>query len=96
MNSEKILKEIKSIIRIHLPQDSWRIYLFGSQARNTATSASDYDIAIEGPEAIPLNRIAKINTEIEESDIPVHVDVVDMTYVSTRFRDSIIKTRTEL
>ncbi len=59
--------------------------LFGSRARKTQTSGADYDIAIDNGHKIPSTTMLHISSDIEDSNIPVHVDVIDLHNVSEKF-----------
>jgi predicted nucleotidyltransferase len=72
-----------TIIEQHLPQS--KIFLFGSRARNTHKEGADYDIAIDNGAIIDRDTWLNLTSAIEESDIPVNVDIIDLNNVSTSF-----------
>lgn len=74
------------IIRQHLPDRAYRIFLFGSRARGTAHPRSDIDIGIEGPIPVPYETLASIIEDIEESPTLYSVDVVDFRRLPEAFR----------
>ena len=78
-----IKTELISIIHKHLP--GCKIMLFGSRARGTQASGADYDIAVDAGEKVPSITMLHISCDIEDSNIPVHVDVVDLQAVSDKF-----------
>lgn len=80
-------QEILKIIARHLPLENYRVFLFGSRALNRAKKWSDFDIGIEGKSSIPLKTLAKIEVDLEESDIPYIVEVVDFNRVSDKFKN---------
>ena len=41
------------VIRCHLPDPAYRVFLFGSRATGTAGERSDIDIGIDGPAPVP-------------------------------------------
>lgn len=90
LTSEQILKEISSIITEYLPGSL--IYLFGSRAKGDAESTSDFDIAIDAAEKIPLDIIARIRDEIEELNTLKNVDIIDLNRVNTKLREIIQRT----
>jgi predicted nucleotidyltransferase len=63
--------------------------LFGSRARKTAQEGADIDIAIDSKSLINLNKILDIYGEIEESTIPVKVDIIDFRNVSNEMKKEI-------
>jgi len=81
---ESVLKEtIIKIIRKHVP--ACDIYLFGSRARKTNRPGADVDIALDAPEPIHFMTIGNIKEDLEESNIPFFVDIVDLKTVSDIF-----------
>jgi predicted nucleotidyltransferase len=55
------------VIRRHLPDPAYRIFLFGSRASGSAVERSDIDIGIEGPAPLPHAALAAIQDELEEA-----------------------------
>jgi predicted nucleotidyltransferase len=55
------------VIRRHLPDPAYRIFLFGSRATGSAAERSDIDIGIEGPAPVPRSALAAIHDELEEA-----------------------------
>ena len=74
------------IVRRHLPDAAYKIFLFGSRARGTAHERSDVDIGIEGPLPAPYEILAAIIDEIVESPTLYSVDVVDLKRAPAQFR----------
>lgn len=66
-----------------------RIWLFGSRARKTNKSGADIDIAIDAGRILTMSEMFTIKEAIEESDIPVFVDLVDINDVSDDFLNQI-------
>ena len=76
-------EELIRIIRHHIPH--CKIMLFGSRARNTHKQGADYDIALDAGEKIAYETMLRIAGDIDESTIPVFVDVVDVHGVNEKF-----------
>lgn len=74
------------IVRAHLPDRAYRVFLFGSRAGGTAHERSDIDIGIEGPRAVPHETLAAIVETIDEMPTLYSVDVVDFARVPETFR----------
>ena len=74
------------VIRRHLPDPAYRVFLFGSRATGSAGKRSDIDIGIEGPVPVPRAALAAIADELEEAPTLYTIDVVDFTRVPERFR----------
>ena len=79
--------KLLEIIHKHLP--NCQVYLFGSRARATHQEGADIDIALDAGEKIDFRILFKINDEIEETTIPVFVDVIDLHAVSDTFKNEI-------
>jgi len=69
-------KTLLSIIQEFLP--NCKVYLFGSRARQEHDEGADIDLALDNKKPIDLNIIYKIKNKIEESTIPLFVDIVDI------------------
>jgi predicted nucleotidyltransferase len=67
------------------------IYLFGSQARNTAVQGSDIDIALDAGVRIDRSRLGEARSVLGELHIPYNVDLVDMYAVSETMRQHIMQ-----
>jgi predicted nucleotidyltransferase len=60
------------VIRRHLPDPAYRIFLFGSRATGAAGESADIDIGIEGPAPVPRSALAAIEDElVAASRIPL-------------------------
>ena len=77
-----------SIVRHHVPNLAYRIFLFGSRANNSARAASDIDIGIEGPAPVPYATLTAIRDDLEDAPTLYTVDVVDFSRVPSKFRDT--------
>jgi uncharacterized protein len=76
-----------AVVRRHLPDPSYRVFLFGSRAAGTARPRSDIDIGIEGPCPAPQAALTAIAEELEEAPTLYTVDIVDFARVSPQFRE---------
>jgi predicted nucleotidyltransferase len=65
------------------------VYLFGSWARGTAGPTSDVDLAVDPREPLPPGVLARLREALEESTIPLRVDVVDLADTDAAFRDRV-------
>ncbi|MBS1988042.1 nucleotidyltransferase domain-containing protein [Candidatus Dependentiae bacterium] len=79
--------ELLKIIHKHLP--GCQVYLFGSRARASHQEGADMDIALDTGEKIDFRILFKIKDEIEETTIPVFVDIIDLNSVSNSFKNEI-------
>jgi len=65
------------------------VWLFGSCARGDVRNASDIDIGVLPRNKLPSGFFARLSDDIEESTIPYHVDVVDLSCVNPDWLDTI-------
>ena len=70
---------------------SAKIYLFGSRATSQHAKHSDIDVAIDAKNKLPRAILGKIKDEIEESTIPLFVDIVDFNNAPEDLKNQIIK-----
>ena len=75
-----------SVVRRHLPDPAYGIFLFGSRATGKAHPRSDIDIGIEGPGPVPRETLAAIDDELEEAPTLYTIEVVDFARVPESFR----------
>lgn len=82
-------KLLINIIDKQLP--GCQIWLFGSRARKTNKPGADIDIAVDAGRILTSQEIFNIMETIEESPLPVFVDIVDIRNVSEDFLNQITK-----
>lgn len=82
-------KTLLNIIHTHLP--NCKVYIFGSRARKDHSQGSDIDLALDLGTKINQGKIYKIQDAIEESTIPLHVDIVDIHDISGKFKEEVLK-----
>jgi predicted nucleotidyltransferase len=75
-----------AIVRRHVPDPAYRIFLFGSRAEGSASDRSDIDIGIEGPGTVPPEALSAIQEELEEAPTLYTIDVVDFARVPEKFK----------
>lgn len=83
----KYMEILIHIIQKKLP--GCRVYLFGSRARKTNLPGADIDLALDAGKPIDLSILLSIHGEIEETNVPLMVDLVDMHSASDLFKDVI-------
>lgn len=79
--TDRDLAEARAIVKRVLGGQQARVFLFGSRARGTSGRHSDIDIGILPLEPLGEGTLALLREAFEESTIPFHVDVVDLTAV---------------
>ena len=81
---------MRSILDAHVPQ--YEVWAFGSRATRTAKQYSDLDLAIITDAPLPLATLADLEAALDESDLPMKVDIVDWATTAEYFREIIRKT----
>lgn len=69
----------------------YKVFVFGSRAKNQAKYNSDLDLAIEYNNKINYKILRKIKSELEESKLPYKVDILDINNISDEFKAIIQK-----
>lgn len=72
------------------------VFVFGSRANGRAARRSDLDLAIGGDQPLSLRLRSELADAFDESDLPIEVDVVDLTSVTDTFRKRIVSEWIEL
>ena len=85
----KYKKELIDIVHKHLP--NCKIILFGSRARETHQEGADIDLAIDTGKKVPLNTILDIKSDLDETTIPMFVDIVDIHSIPADLKEEIEK-----
>jgi predicted nucleotidyltransferase len=86
---EEVEKILRAVLQTHLTKGE-QVYVFGSRARGAARAYSDLDIAIDGQgRKLDFSTECALKGDLEESDIPYRVDIIDLNAVSPQFKQSI-------
>jgi uncharacterized protein len=88
------LELVKTIIRRHVPHA--RLIAFGSRVKGTAKKFSDLDLALEADRPLTMQAFALLEADLEESDLPIKVDVIDMRTISPQFRARVEREGSEI
>ena len=81
-------EELLKIIHTHIPH--CKVWLFGSRATGKQRSGSDIDLALDNGSIIPWSTITKILIDIDETTIPMKVDLVDLQNVDPEFKTRVL------
>lgn len=76
-------EKITQIINSYAPTCS--IYLYGSRARSTQQPGSDIDLALDNGAPIAANTLMHIRMDLDETTIPLTIDLVDVHTVDQKF-----------
>ena len=90
---ESYKKTLLDIIHKYLPD--CKVYLFGSRARQTNREGADIDLALDAGKKIDFSILANISADIEDTTIPVLIDVVDIHTISKEMINEIEKDKVE-
>jgi predicted nucleotidyltransferase len=82
--STENLSLLKQLITEHIPVCEIRV--FGSRIHGTAKPYSDIDIAIKCTEPIDRRTLSRLKEALQESTLPIRVDVLDWDGISEEFR----------
>jgi len=69
--------EIRRALGPYLDRFGVRLILFGSRARGDCRPTSDIDLALRADKPIPAWALAEMRERLEESHLPLRVDLVD-------------------
>ena len=81
---------LKGTLQHHLPA-GYKAFIFGSRAQGTSRSYSDVDLGILGKDKLPTSKIASIKNELEDTNLPYRVDLIDFTTVTDKFKNSAMR-----
>jgi len=88
---EKHLNTVRQIVEQHVDARVWQPIIFGSRASGNASKYSDIDIGFLGPRPMSQQVLYRVMDDLEESDLPYKVDVVDFFEVEEDFRRIALK-----
>ncbi|MCL6594504.1 MAG: nucleotidyltransferase domain-containing protein [Alicyclobacillus sp.] len=91
MDRSELLAEVRRIAAARLHGLPVRVYLFGSFARGEERATSDIDVGVWAEQPLPRRVFAALRTDYEESRLPYHVDVVDLSQVNADFRRAVFE-----
>jgi predicted nucleotidyltransferase len=78
---------VRDILGRLIPKREVRV--FGSRVNGRPKKFSDLDLAIMGPEPVPLATMADLRDAFTESDLPYRVDLIDWASTSPDFKNII-------
>lgn len=79
---------IQSILQKYLPSHA-KVWAYGSRTKNKAKKFSDLDLAIDAGDPLANIILTNIAYDLEESDLPYKVDIVDWAMLSEAFQKRI-------
>lgn len=85
-DKKTIYHQIADIIFTHLDPNTTEAVIFGSRVQNTNRPFSDVDICLKSNQSISLSIVSLIREELENSNIPYKIDIVDYRLLSDEFK----------
>ncbi len=86
MISVKHLHQLKTKVRHHFPNPEINVFVFGSSVRENVFR--DIDVGFQGD--IDERVLSELREELENSNFPYTVALVDFTYVDEDFKDFVL------
>ena len=89
---EKYLNQMRDLVLKATSSLDCTVFLFGSRARGAHRRSSDIDIGFSGLSESSFTKMRdQLLSELEDSIIPHHVDLVNIDTVPREFRDVALK-----
>ena len=85
------LAQVREIATRALASHDADLYLFGSRARGDARLASDIDLAVDAGSDLPPSLLDALQEELEESTVPVRVEIVELRHAGEGFRARVLE-----
>ncbi len=86
---EWAIGELRHMVVAALGEHDAAVWLFGSCARGEVRQHSDIDIAILPRDDVPAGFFGELRADIEDSNIPYDVDLVDLRYAAPALVDEV-------
>ena len=87
--AEQHLQLLQSLLQQYVPGVT--VWAFGSRVNGNAKPHSDLDLVLQTASAIPQQQLFALQDALEESDLPIKVDVLDWQQISPEFQQHILK-----
>ena len=80
---------VRRILGAHVPEVE--VWAYGSRVTGDSHDGSDLDLVLRHPEqqAAGQRKLGQLKTALEESDLPILVDVLDLAYLPVAFQREI-------
>lgn len=91
MSDDAVYRQIAKIVFDHLNPEENEVVIFGSRALDKNRPYSDVDICLKAKKPVPALVLSQLGEELENSDIPYMVDLVDYHSMSEQFRQVAMK-----
>ena len=88
-------KIIEDVLVSPIKMHGGRVWIFGSRARGSHRAFSDLDVLFSVSTPLPSGELYLIKTALEESNLPMKVDLVDERDLAEAYRAQILAERIE-
>lgn len=82
---------LRQIVEKHVDTSVHQPIVFGSRAKGVARKYSDIDLGFLNSEPLSQTSLDRLTDDVEESDLPFKVDIVDFSKVEDNFRRIALK-----
>ncbi|HKZ39451.1 MAG TPA: nucleotidyltransferase domain-containing protein [Candidatus Hodarchaeales archaeon] len=91
VDQDEPLLIVKKLVLSRLNKENVQIFLFGSRARGDFNIRSDIDIGILPQGEWNKLALVLLREEIENLNLPYKIEIVDLSRVSRKFRDQVLR-----
>jgi hypothetical protein len=88
---QRSIRDLKSFVIEFFKEEYVIVILFGSRARGDNSRVSDIDIGILPDKSLDRKKLVLLKEKIDDLNFPYTVDVVDLSKVSTAFREKALR-----
>jgi predicted nucleotidyltransferase len=92
--SEKEWAMVMDLVVKPLQNQGCKVFIFGSRARGDHKKFSDLDLLYESAKPLSLGKIGVIQSNIEESNLPIKVDLVNLEELANSYKENVLRDRT--
>ncbi len=86
-HKEQIKQMIRGVVAKYLPDKSYKLFIFGSQANKPELIKSDIDVGIDAGEKISMTILANIHSDLDDLPTLYFYDLVDFQNVRESFKN---------
>jgi hypothetical protein len=80
------IDQVRKMLLQLLNKESYCLFLFGSRARHPNNSYGDIDVGLWGKQPVPQTLFMQLWDALDESDVPLKVDLVDFARADAHFK----------
>lgn len=88
---DRYRRQVEALLAAHVPDAD--VWAYGSRVNGGSHEASDLDLVLRAPGLgpVPRGRMARLDTALEQSNIPIVVQTFDWARLPPSFREEIEK-----